>query len=484
MKLTFREGIVLFIASFFFLIFFSTSTSFIGPVVSFDSSIFQLIGKYWNEGVLPYVGLWDSKGPLIFFINAVGYYLTNSYFGVFIIQVLCLFITLTFIYLFFKQAEKQRKAWLQTFFVLIVLSNSIEGGNSVEEYLLPLLVPALFYMYKWSARMATNEDIAHSVRYAFLYGLVLSFSFLTRLTNAIGVCVGAILIFICLVYNKKWGNLLKCVCCFIGGFLLLTIPFVYYFYSRGALSDMWYGTVGYNVGYVSTASYSYYSFKGIMGLLLSYFSCYFLIGVSILTIIFQHDYKRTGWFWLIVSSSTFIYFYNTYRFAHYNIISLPYLCIGMVELERLIEGTSSRSLKKGLKISSYVMNLFLICGCVYQSFQAICQYTESHSTSEYFKSYINQIPKEDLNSFVGYNTTSTYYLDLNICPYYPFFYMQDRTISRNKSLEKKVHDTFEKGDVKWILVDDYSRQCGIQDILDARYKIVKKEGLVLFNLIR
>lgn len=45
----------------------STSTS---PLYNIpyagDTAMFQTIGKYWAEGSLPYVDLWDSKGPLIF----------------------------------------------------------------------------------------------------------------------------------------------------------------------------------------------------------------------------------------------------------------------------------------------------------------------------------------------------------------------------------------------------------------------------------
>lgn len=493
MRLTLKESISLFLASVLFLIFFSTSTSFIGPVESFDSSIFQLIGKYWVEGVFPYVGLWDSKGPVIFFINAIGYYLTDSYLGVFFIQVICLFLTLSCIYLFFKKEGTIRLAWIQTLLSLVVLSNSFEGGNSVEEYILPLLTPALLYMYHWSEanlclvtlnkpKLIIDNNKVHSVKYAFLYGLVLSFSLLTRLTNALGVCVGIILIVIYLVYQRQWKNLLQCSGSFIAGFLILTLPFLLYFHFKGILSEMWYGTVGYNVGYTMSAINSYHSVKGFISFLLSYFSCYFLIGVSILMIIFQHDRKIIGWFWLIVSFITFLFFFFSYRYAHYNIISLPYLCIGMQALRRLIKGTNLLSFRKFLKTSSLAVVLLVLFGCGYQSYQAFKLYSKEYSVIDFYQSFISKIPEEELNSFVGYNTSSTYYLALNICPYYPFFYMQDKMIERNKTIISKIHDTFENGNVKWILVDLYNGQCGIQDILDARYERVNTKGLALYKL--
>lgn len=38
-------------------------------VMELDQSMFSIIGEGWSQGRLPYVDLWDSKGPIIFFVN-------------------------------------------------------------------------------------------------------------------------------------------------------------------------------------------------------------------------------------------------------------------------------------------------------------------------------------------------------------------------------------------------------------------------------
>ena len=53
-----------------------------------DNAIFQIIGRGWVEGKIPYVDLWDQKGPLIYFINALGYWLTGNQTGIFLIEIL------------------------------------------------------------------------------------------------------------------------------------------------------------------------------------------------------------------------------------------------------------------------------------------------------------------------------------------------------------------------------------------------------------
>ena len=85
--------LIYFVISILFMLCLSTSTS---PLYNIpyagDTAMFQTIGKYWAEGSLPYVDLWDSKGPLIFAVNALGYLLTGQRWGIMIIQVICLFI--------------------------------------------------------------------------------------------------------------------------------------------------------------------------------------------------------------------------------------------------------------------------------------------------------------------------------------------------------------------------------------------------------
>ena len=66
--------LLLFVASAFAgALVFSPSTSPLYSDWGYDSAMFQTIGKYWAQGHLPYVELFDHKGPIIFFINALGY---------------------------------------------------------------------------------------------------------------------------------------------------------------------------------------------------------------------------------------------------------------------------------------------------------------------------------------------------------------------------------------------------------------------------
>lgn len=471
--------------AFLFLLIFSISTSIIGAMPTLDSSIFQVIGKYWAQGVVPYIGLWDSKGPLIFFVNALGYSLTNSSSGVFFIQVLSLSITTYFTYSFFRKSIGNNYSWLLTIIVLIGLANCYESGNSVEEYLLPLIIPSFFYMYKWSEVAFTKNQYEHAPRYALMYGLVLAFSLLTRLTNAVGICAGTFIIIIVLALNRNWKNLFTCALSFIFGFSLLVIPFSLYFYSKGALYDMWYGTLLYNIEYSGNSSSVGFSTSiyAIISHLLAYSSSFFLIAVSLIVIYVNKERRKIGLFWLFVSALTYFYFYHTYKYNHYSIIALAYYCIGVIELIKLYKITSIEYLKQSIRYSLSVFSLLLVFGCCYQIYQVINYRLSPKNDLADYKQLISQIPSSELNSFVGYNTEALFYLKFNLKPYYRFFCIQDWAASNGNSLLPKLKETFDKGNAKWILIKSYGGPCGIQDIIDKRYKeFDKKDNLLLYRL--
>ena len=133
-----------------FCLCFSISTSPLYTHYGYDSVIFQLIGKFWAEGHIPYVELWDHKGPYIFFINALGYGMTGNAIGVFLLQVLHLAVTLFFILKGFLLFRKPLQACLLTAVSLLWLLCSFDEGNLTEEYMLPWIAAVIFLTLRWT----------------------------------------------------------------------------------------------------------------------------------------------------------------------------------------------------------------------------------------------------------------------------------------------------------------------------------------------
>ena len=82
-----------------FLLLLSASTSpLYKDLCDGDSSIFIFFGKAITLGKDAYRDYFDHKGPILFYINALGYFLTKSKVGVFILQCISLSISSIFMY--------------------------------------------------------------------------------------------------------------------------------------------------------------------------------------------------------------------------------------------------------------------------------------------------------------------------------------------------------------------------------------------------
>ena len=180
----------LFVLSIIFVTMFSYSTSpLYGNICNHpDSAIFQIIGKYWTQGLLPYRDLWDLKGPFIFLSDALGYSLTDSYIGIYILQIVNMWLTLLFTFCTYKLYFNNKYSLLLSVLSLLSLSYTYQCGNLCEEYLLPFLSLSFFLLLKYLKKIELRGDYNHSHYYAVVYGIVLGLSLMSRLTNSLPVC--------------------------------------------------------------------------------------------------------------------------------------------------------------------------------------------------------------------------------------------------------------------------------------------------------
>ena len=287
-------AVVLFLLAFIFTLIYSKSISpLVREPASLDSGMFQTIGKYWFEqGVIPYQGLWDSKGPAIFFINGAGYWLLHSRLGVFFLAVLALGLAVCFCYRFLRLEFPPRAALLLAALSLAGLSHC-EIDNNVELYALPFLMPAFMHVFVWADGYRRNGTFGrHPWKWAVLYGVTVAFCLLTRLTNAVGLCVAMGFIAVALVAKGAWRNLGANVLGFACGFLLLYLPFAAYFQYHGALADMWYAMFWYNLDYAASSGVAEWTWLRAGSYATAYTYSLLAVAVSAAALVLR---RRNGW---------------------------------------------------------------------------------------------------------------------------------------------------------------------------------------------
>lgn len=465
------------VVSFLFVLLFSYSTS---PLYDYkekvvDSYIFQTIGKYWNDGVIPYIGLFDHKGPIIFFINALGYALTGNRYGIFILQVISLSFTIMIMLKMYCQEFSWKKAWIITGVSLIGYLAGYTGGNLTEEYILPFLMLAFYFWKKWNDEVLLNlQEMYHKPTIALLYGAIIGIAVMTRVTNAIGVCFIVLFVTIFLIRYHKWKNLWENILMFCIGIAVIIIPFTIYFTIHDSMYDMWFGTIGMNVSYMenSKSFFENLSFKKIIIFAMYFFSCYSMLFAGILLL--RNKKRRILSIFMIVTSCiTCIMYMRGRAYSHYCMVCLPYFVISVLELKKMENEKSLSYRSVFLKRVIVLFSFFYMIGGVW-SVKTIYDDVVEMKIDNSVGDLMDYVPMEERNSFIAWQCPTYLYLKYDIVPYYRYFILQNSQTKISEQLKNEVVEMFQYGDVKWIMVAD-GHQKTIKKILDDRYVCVKSK---------
>lgn len=431
---------------------FSQSTSPLYSGFGYDSAMFQTIGKYWAQGDLPYVELYDHKGPMIFLINAAGYYLAGRT-GVFILQVLNAALSEVMAFRILKGAGEKKALCLAVLLPLLLTVNWQEG-NTTEEYILPLLFGSMYYMLRWSRKL-NSGNWAHEPRWAFVYGLCFGFALMSRVTNGLAVCLGAALISAALAVKGRWIELLKNIVFFLSGAAVLVLPFCLYFARHGALYEMWYGTVLYNLEYFSGSGTA--APQGFLQLLVAvrrYLTGWCLIGGGLWVLLADKENRLLGVFWLLISAVNTAFIYTLNDYAHYGIVLLPFFYLAVLIL--YTAGNKS-GIMKITRILCLLMTAVVLLSSGLKAYKSLTEYIPPQAYEDIvdygddYNKLVARIPYEDRSSFVAFNCYRSLYLENDIRPAFRFFVLQQWMIGNSQSLEEKLWDEFRQAEIKWVL---------------------------------
>ena len=249
---------LLFLAAFLFAFLFSCTTSPLYEHHPFwfhgDSGIFQEMGVCLVQGGTPYVDLFDHKGPILWFIQALGIWISPRW-GIMILQSLSLFCTLI---LWYKTAlliiEKHWVSFAISLFGLLFLMAFYQRGNLCEEWCLPFIsLPVYLYFYR-SGKKQLYQPL-YTTLDSFIIGLCVGVIAMIRLNNTAPI-IGFVLwdFIICLKhkeYKRLWTNI-SAICA--GMVVIFLGCALFYLIKAGwnGVYEMIYGTFVFNFEYYNT----------------------------------------------------------------------------------------------------------------------------------------------------------------------------------------------------------------------------------------
>jgi hypothetical protein len=466
---------ILFLSSIIGELLFATTTSPLFNVSLTDPMIFQTIGKFWSSDCIPYVDMFDHKGPLIFWVNAVGYRLLGTRTGVFVVQVVFYYVSELFAFKILYPKFSRYKAAIITALLPIIQAFVWGCGDYTEEYILPFLFISFYVMLKWTDAFNKGE-YEHKPLYAFIYGLTFAVALMTRVTNVMSVCIGVAFIAITLMVDKKWKNLLCNIGAFIAGVAVIVVPFSIYFYLKGALYEMWYGTLIYNLDYTESSLGFRFSSYRIKQLIKMYLPGGFLIIASIYKCIISEGKKKIPsimWFVTALVSTLFMCVMNLYR--HYGICFLPFMYVALNQLKDCRQIAPNRKLAVALLYFTAIGGVLNGAYYIAQKGIEIDPYIYHTEDRMVYDDLIDLIPEEDRDSFNAYDCPTEIYLQTNITPSGRYIFLQTWQGSHSEKLTESIHEMYDTSNTKWILVNrTEGYNLIIEDILSEKYELIDK----------
>jgi hypothetical protein len=208
-----------------------------------DVNAYFTMGKGLFGGKVIYRDLFDHKGPLVYFLFGIGSLISNkSFFGVYILEVVSLAVSLYFLHKIVTLYSGSRYSWLSILIYPAFLLNDkiFVHGGSVEEFMVPFLMIGFFCLLRYFKRKVL--DFKASVCLGICGAAILMMKF-----NVAVVFIPLLITaFVRLLLNKQYKNFLWNVCGYIAGLIIVFLPFYVYFLSTNSLYDFYSGYIAFN----------------------------------------------------------------------------------------------------------------------------------------------------------------------------------------------------------------------------------------------
>ena len=217
-----------------------------------DGGFFLYAGKAIKSGATLYSDIWDSKGPLIFWINALGVGSNYSRFGVFLIELIFSTASFFIVYWIIKKEYGFIPAVCAILFGSGLFKLVIGQGNFTEEYSI------LFTWISIAALWLLKNRPTKTFLVFFMMGFAVFMNFLLRVNN-IGTQIAVIAVaFASCLHSKSRATFQKGVLGLLVGLLSVAIPTSLYFIYHGTFKAMIEASIIYNFAY-STVNGSAFS---------------------------------------------------------------------------------------------------------------------------------------------------------------------------------------------------------------------------------
>jgi Dolichyl-phosphate-mannose-protein mannosyltransferase len=211
-----------------------------------DYGFYAYIGKQIVKGQLPYLDVWDSKPPAIFYLNAFALRLGRGLrWGIWLVEFIFLFAAITASYHLLKKLWGVAPALFGIFIWLWGMDFTLQGGNYTEEY------PLVFHFLALTLLLSLIQNPKQRL-FKLSLGLLFSISFLFRPNNALVEAVIILVFGITLLWKRDYQAFFTAVLWVSLGIIIPLAVTSAYFTYHGLFYAMFEASILYNLAYSST----------------------------------------------------------------------------------------------------------------------------------------------------------------------------------------------------------------------------------------
>lgn len=210
-----------------------------------DVSIYYSIGRGITQGYVPYRDMFDHKGPVVFFLFALGHLLVpDCFYGVYLLESLCFSGVLYFAHKIYRLYFDEGAALvLSVLSMVILLDGGFLGyGASCEEFTMVIYMAVL---YGYLAYFSGGKE--RSVWWMTGAGILSGLSFWMKFNMT--VCLFVLLGMMVLHKLTKRQNILKDMAALAGGFIGVSVLVVGWFILADSIGYLKNGYFDANLAY-------------------------------------------------------------------------------------------------------------------------------------------------------------------------------------------------------------------------------------------
>ena len=309
-----------------------------------DGYVFKYIGIQMTKGQMPYLDVFDHKGPLLYVINFLGV-IINRDFGIIIVEAIFNIVSIVLLCIIPLRIGCSKMQALFTALIATLFYISVfKPGNYVEEFALPFILASYLIFIDYF-----KHDMINTKR-LIINGACFGAVIMLRPNMACLWIVFCIAVLIKCIRTKEYKTIGGFLWKFIAGCCIIVAPLVIWLAAKGALKACYEQFILFNLKY-SDSDAILRSYAMMDMLQLPYFSVVFVVSVLLIVILYRKKQSIPVIFfpfalYFIFQSILFVMAGTFYD--HYCITAVPFIVYPLSELLIALDDTKKKNIWLGL----------------------------------------------------------------------------------------------------------------------------------------